>query len=109
MISFSRAETNTVGILSVSGELTLQQEANLKSAILEALLSVDNLFLDFGKVTVIDTSCLDIISICYKMGNRLGKHVTISGQSPEFLSTIKAVGYSFADSTHRKSKGGSQP
>jgi len=96
MISF-KAETKTVGILCASGELMQHNETDLKSAILEALMCVDNLFLDFEKVTAVDTSGLEIISMCYEIASRLGKHVTISRQSPEFLNTVRTAGYSFAD------------
>lgn len=96
MISF-KTETRTVGVLCVSGELTSQQETDLKSAIFQALLSVDDLLLDFEKVTAVDASCLDVISMCYNMALRLGKDVTISRQSPEFLNMARTAGYSFND------------
>lgn len=87
-------QSGAVGVLTVEGGLTIQNAAELKTALMKALDSVDHLVLNLDKVTEIDLSCLQLLCSAHRTLSSLKKQITIAGSQLETLrQTIEVAGY----------------
>jgi ABC-type transporter Mla MlaB component len=88
-------QPDNTGKLVLTGDLTIQQVADLRGVMLGALQQVDFLTLDMSGVTDIDVPCLQLLCSAHRTFFRSGKNIEIQAGRPEAVSgAMQAAGYS---------------
>ncbi len=94
MIDVNTEHTGDSCILTLGGELTIEQAVEIKKALLTALGSTDYLILDFEKVIEADLTCLQLLCSAHRMSVRLNKRLILSGKRSEaFRNLCKTAGF----------------
>ena len=85
MINFTFRKSGTVGVLTLSGELTKQHAVELRTILLVSLDNSESLLLNFEKVIAVDSFCCGILYSASLIALRLNKHFRSTGAWPEML------------------------
>ncbi len=86
---------NQTSVLSLTGNLNIQQSIQLKEALVNALQSSKICMLDMKNVTHYDLSIIQLIYSAYKTAKDSGQEVTVLGEFPQiFISAVDDAGYS---------------
>ncbi|MCR4321812.1 MAG: STAS domain-containing protein [Candidatus Brocadiaceae bacterium] len=92
MLNFTVEQPGAVGALALEGELTISRAGELRAALINALDKVSHLQLNFGKVTDIDLSCLQLICSAHKTAAGMKKRLTVTGNSETFKKAMEEAG-----------------
>ncbi len=97
MFDFSIKEDGEIKVLTINGELTIQNANALKGVLLSTLQDTETLILNIENITGADLSCLQMLYSAYKAGEQSDKRFRLSGNCPEvFKETARDAGY-FSD------------
>jgi anti-anti-sigma regulatory factor len=77
-----------VGIYSVSGRLTAEQEGDLKMILMKALYSTERAVINFRDITEIDNSCLRLLRNAYCTSIHLKSPIIMTGIPQEYADGI---------------------
>ncbi len=87
-------QTGNQGDLTLDGDLTLSQAGELRTLLIKALINADRVVLDFGSVTDIDLSALQLLCSAHRSAVRLNKQLIFSGEWPGlFKQAVNDAGY----------------
>jgi anti-anti-sigma factor len=94
MIDLEMEDSGEMGVLTMDGELTIQRAAELKTALISSLASVEHLVLNLEKVAEVDLSCLQLLCSAHRTSVRSNKRLTWAGNRPESLArTVGDAGF----------------
>ncbi|MBF0193087.1 MAG: STAS domain-containing protein [Magnetococcales bacterium] len=94
MIDFSIDKLNSTGTMKLSGDLSVQNAATLKEALLDGLNSSETLVIDFAKVERMDLSTVQLLCATHRAINESNKNLVIAGTIPAIVKeTILEAGY----------------
>ncbi|ABK43153.1 anti-sigma-factor antagonist [Magnetococcus marinus MC-1] len=80
--------------LQLTGDLTIQQAAELKESCVQAVQSGDSLVLNLSGVTRIDLAGLQILCAMHRALVDEGKSLTLQGEIPKpFKETVHIAGF----------------
>ncbi len=83
MFDFKSERTEDKTILTINGELTIQNAAALQGALIESLEGTEHLVLNFENVTEVDISCLQLLCSAHSTIIKLNRSFTINSSCPE--------------------------
>ncbi len=93
-ITFRDQESGKQGNITLDGNLTVGRSEELRSLLIKAIIDADRVCLDFGTVTDVDLSCLQLLCSAHRSASRMNKSVFLSGDWPEvFKKTVEEAGY----------------
>lgn len=75
-------------LISLEGEVVIQRIQDIKQQILSALQGSEDLQLDLGKVTEMDTTGLQLLCSAHRSALRMGKIFRVSAPVPPGLETL---------------------
>jgi anti-anti-sigma factor len=84
---FKAVQDKKEGILSLSGELTLLQAAQLKAELLQALASSERVTIDIQALEGIDLACLQVLCAAHRSAVGRGRQLALSPPSCEAITT----------------------
>jgi len=88
-------QSGSTGVLTFSGELTVEHVGEMRTALIQALTDVDRVEIDFSGVTEVDLFCLQLLCSVHRTSLRLNKRVNFIGSQPaKFRETLEEAGYS---------------
>jgi anti-anti-sigma regulatory factor len=88
-------QSGSSGVLTFSGELTIEHVGEMRTAFIQALTDVDRVEIDFSGVTEVDLFCLQLLCSVHRTSLRLNKRVNFIGSRPaKFRETIETAGFS---------------
>jgi anti-anti-sigma regulatory factor len=94
-ITFYDQESGKQGNIKLDGNLTVGQAEELRSLLIKAIIDAEEVHLDFGTVTDVDLSCLQLLCSAHRSASRMKKRVSLSDDWPEvFKKTVEEAGYS---------------
>lgn len=79
MIDFKKDESKNTGVLTLAGELNINNSGQLRDALLSSLKSVDSLVLDVTETTEIDLTGLQLLCSAHRSSIVSNKKLTIKG------------------------------
>jgi anti-anti-sigma regulatory factor len=83
------------GVLTFSGELTVEHVGEMRTAIIQALSDVNGVDIDFSGVTNVDFLCLQLLCSVHRTSLSLNKRVNFIGSRPAtFRETAETAGFS---------------
>lgn len=92
VITFRDQESGKQGNITLDGNLTVGQAAKTSD---QAIIDAEQVRLDFGTVTDVDLSCLQLLCSARRSASRMKKSISLSGDWPEvFKNTVEEAGYS---------------
>lgn len=74
------------------GEMTIYHAADLKPALLDALMQSDEIELDLSSVSELDTSGVQLLMLMKREAVGAGKALKLSGHSPAVLEVFELLG-----------------
>jgi anti-anti-sigma factor len=80
-------------LLYLSGEITWQQAAEVRSAILTSFQSEQELVLDLSGVALADISLLQLLCATHRSAMLVGRRFTLSGLSAALKQVAASAGY----------------
>ena len=94
MLKIDVSQDGAKGVVEVEGELTVQAAGEFREAMLSALQTFDEVYVNMGKVTTVDVSCFQILCSAHRTAVRSKKSLTCSGNLPEeFRKSAMEAGY----------------
>jgi anti-anti-sigma regulatory factor len=101
IMALAYQEANNHGILKLAGDLTLGQAEELRMILIKAIISVDQLTLEFDDVHEVDLSCLQLFCSVHRSAVRMNKQVAFSGRYPAaFEKVVRDAGYARTTGCH---------
>lgn len=94
MLNFKLEQQGEVETLAVEGGITIQHAIEFKTALLKSFDSVDHVRLNFGKVTEVDLSCLQLLCAAHLTSGKAKKRLTITGCAEPFKKAVLEADYS---------------
>ena len=95
MIDFKVEQSDDKRILTINGEMTIQNADALKNILIQSLEYENDLVLNLENVTDVDLSGLQLLFSAYKTRMELKKDFTLNGNCPEvFKEAAGDAGYS---------------
>ncbi|HEX9019779.1 MAG TPA: STAS domain-containing protein [Nitrospirota bacterium] len=93
-MSLSVRQTEGKGIITLSGDLTLQHAEEMKKVFIKSLLDADEISIAFQDVSEVDLSCLQVFYSAHRSAIRLKKRVKFAGAPPRIIKdAAKTAGY----------------
>ena len=81
-------------MLTLGGELTIEQAVEIKKVLITALGNTTRLILDLENVREADLTCLQLLCSAHRMSVRLNKRLILSGKRSEaFRNLCKTAGF----------------
>ncbi len=94
MISFEINEYDKAGVLTLEGEMSIDQAEELKAALISALDSTDLVMVDVEKVTVVELPCFELLCSAHRTALNMGKDLEYSAAPPDrFAQAVRDSGY----------------
>ncbi len=89
-------------ILTLSGDVTLENADEMRSALIKALIDNGSVSLAFDSLTRVDLSCLQLLCSAHRSAARMNKRLAFSGTWPElFKQCVEDAGYARYSGCHR--------
>jgi anti-anti-sigma regulatory factor len=80
--------------ITLEGDLTVGQADGLRMLLIKALIDADHVQVNFGSVTGVDLSCLQLLCSAHRSAGRMKRRLSMSGGWPDlFEKTVKEAGY----------------
>jgi anti-anti-sigma regulatory factor len=87
--------TGNKGVITLDGDVTLQQAEELRRVLIKALVDADEVSLDMEKVQQADLSCLQLLCSAHRSAARFTKKFAFSGCPPKALKdAVETAGFS---------------
>ena len=87
--------TGDKGVVTLDGEVTLQQAEELRRVLIKALVDAEEVSLDMEKVEKVDLSCLQLLCSAHRSATRFKKKFAFSGCPPQALrDAVEISGFS---------------
>ncbi|MBF0270700.1 MAG: STAS domain-containing protein [Magnetococcales bacterium] len=94
MFHFSLDTARSVGVLSLTGDLTIRNAADFKEAMANAMYQSNHLELNMSEVERVDLTTLQILCAAQRTLLKKGNTLTISGTLPSALrETVQQAGF----------------
>jgi ABC-type transporter Mla MlaB component len=93
MITFNVEQPAGIGVLTLEGNFSIQNVEELKSNFIQAFQTVDKVFVNVGRVTEIDISCLEFFCSVHRTSVGLRKTVTFSTIPAPFSKVVNDSGF----------------
>ncbi|MBF0340289.1 MAG: STAS domain-containing protein [Magnetococcales bacterium] len=94
MFHFSMDNARSVGVLSLSGDLTIRNAAEFKEAMANAMDQANQLEINMTEVERIDLTTLQILCSAHRTLLKKGKSLALSGTVPAFIrETVQQAGF----------------
>ena len=94
-ITFRDQQAGKQGNVTLDGNLTVGQAEGLRMLLIKALIGADQIRVDFGTVTDVDLSCIQLLCSAHRSAARMKRNVALSGDWPElFKKIVEEAGYS---------------
>ncbi|HSQ78774.1 MAG TPA: STAS domain-containing protein [Nitrospirota bacterium] len=94
-LTFRDQQSGKQGNITLDGNLTVSQAGEVRMLLIKALIDAEQVRVDFGSVTDIDLSCLQLLCSAHRSASRMKKSVSLSDDWPElFKKTVEEAGYS---------------
>jgi anti-anti-sigma regulatory factor len=94
-ITFHDQESGKQGNIKLDGNLTVGQADELRGLLIKALIDAEQVRMDFGTVTDVDLSCIQLLCSAHRSASRMKKSISLSGDWPEvFKKTVEEAGFS---------------
>ena len=89
------------GNVTLDGNLTVGQAEGLRILLIKALIDAEQVRVDFGTVTDVDLSCLQLLCSAHRSAGRMKRSISLSGDWPElFKKIVEEAGYSRLSGCH---------
>jgi anti-anti-sigma regulatory factor len=83
------------GIVKLEGSLTVSQAEELRMRLIKTIIDVDQVRVEFGSVSEVDLSCLQLLCSAHRSATRMSKRLFLSKNWPEpFKKAVEDSGYS---------------
>ena len=93
-ITFRDQQSGKQGTITLDGNLTVGRAEELRTLLIKALIDAEQVRVDFGTVTDIDLSCIQLLCSAHRSATRMKRSVSLSGDWPElFKKIVKEAGY----------------
>jgi ABC-type transporter Mla MlaB component len=94
-ITFRDQQSGKQGNIILDGNLTVGQAEGLRILLIKALIDAEQVRVDFGTVTDVDLSCIQLLCSAHRSATRMKRSVSLSGDWPEpFKKIVEEAGYS---------------
>lgn len=94
-ITLRDQQSGKQGNITLDGNLTVGQAEGLRMLLIKALIDADHIHVDFGTVTDVDLSCIQLLCSAHRSATRMKRNISLSGDWPElFQKIVEAAGYS---------------
>jgi anti-anti-sigma factor len=94
MLKIETKQDGAKGIIDVTGDLTVQSAAEFREAVISALQTCDEVYVNVEKVSAVDVSCFQLLCSAHRTAVRSDKTLVCSGSLPEeFRKTATEAGY----------------
>ncbi|MEO5345232.1 MAG: STAS domain-containing protein [Magnetococcus sp. YQC-9] len=94
MFHFSLDSARSVGTLSLTGDLTIRNAAELKEAVANAMDQSKQLEVNLSEVERLDLTTLQILCAAHRALLKRGKSLSISGSIPTLIrETVQQAGF----------------
>jgi anti-anti-sigma regulatory factor len=91
---FQFQQSGNQGNVTLEGSLAVGQAEELRMLLIKALIDADQVNVDFGTVTDIDLSCLQLLCSAHRSAVRMNKRLVFSSGTPaEFRQAVVEAGY----------------
>ncbi|MDA8088282.1 MAG: STAS domain-containing protein [Nitrospiraceae bacterium] len=95
MFEYRFEDLNHATVLSLSGELTLDEAiSDLRNVLLEKLSHADNIVINLDGIKAIDLSVLQLFCSAHRMALTSGKSLSLSSYPTLFMKAVRNVGLS---------------
>ena len=95
-MKYSFVKSDTQGMLTLNGKLTIDNAAELKGRLMETMKKTDHLTICIDNVTEVDISCFQLLYSAYLTALNLKKIFKLNKPGKGIFSdTLKSAGYSF--------------
>ena len=89
---------SSIGLLSVTGDCSIQYATEMKEALLDCLDKHDTIHLDFVKTESFDLASIQLLYSAQKYAFRLGKTMQLVGEPPSlFIKIANEAGFDHLD------------
>lgn len=93
-LTFQDQQLGKQGNITLDGNLTVNRAEELRMLLIKALIDADHVQVDFGPVTEVDLSCLQLLCSAHRSAGRMKRRLSLSGGWPEpFQKTLEEAGY----------------
>ncbi len=93
-MDFKVDDASKRGVLTLAGDLNIQEAARLKEHFVEALERVDHCVLNLDKVISVDITGIQLLYSACKTAAASNKQLTLEGECPAvFRKAVAAAGY----------------
>ncbi len=92
-MNYSFQQSGETGVLTFRGTLTIENAAELKSVLADALAASAALVLDATGIETADLSCLQLFCSAHKSAAGAGKRLELLSSHGEFAAVLRAAGY----------------
>jgi len=94
MLKIDVTKEGARGVVEVEGELTVQAAGEFREAMINALQTFDEVYVNVEKVTTVDVTCFQILCSAHRTAVRSKKSLVCSGELPEeFRKAAMEAGY----------------
>lgn len=94
MEDFRLEQTGNVAVLALNGPVTVDRACELKGKLITAFYGAEHIILDFGGVTEVDLSCLQILCSAHRTLTKLNKNITLGNIQPDVFSrAVECAGF----------------
>ncbi len=90
---YSITQAGDTSILALEGGLTIEDAAELRTVIAEALAAATHLVLDLAGVPTADLCCLQLFCAAHRTAVRSGKTLELSNVGEAFVRGMEETGY----------------
>ncbi len=93
-LTFQEQQSGKEGNITLDGEITLNHAEELRMLLIKALIDADRVVVDFGPVSDVDISCLQLLCSAHRSAGRMKKVVSLSRNWPApFAKAVRDAGY----------------
>lgn len=96
MSRWSFDEQQQVGIVTVTGMVTVTQVGALRSVLLEALDQSPRVRVDLGQIDEIDVAGIQLICAAYRQASVSGKLLEVSSAGEHIRQLVRSAGFAHA-------------
>lgn len=92
-MNHSFMQSGDSGALAIGGALTIENAAELKTVIVDALGATTHLVLDLARLATADLCCLQLFCSAHRTADRAGKTIVFSNIGEGFARALEEAGY----------------
>lgn len=94
MLDFKIENSGDVGVVTMNGEVLINNATELKELLMKALDCVDHVNINIEELTELDLSGLQLLCSAYRSSLKLNKNLTLNSKSSAvFKKIIEDAGY----------------